>query len=118
MHSWNSKQANDILLKEQNAVISDKQQIADIFKDHFVNIANGAPEINEHPDFGVDLNEHPSIIAIQDYLTIKNKVHLTTSLFNTSTRCKLSSLFQTSMCESPVVMTQYRRGLLKSRPQQ
>ena len=39
--------------------------MANIFNDHFVNNANGAPEINEH-DFGVDLNEHPSIIAIQD----------------------------------------------------
>jgi len=66
MHSRKSKQANDILLKEQNTVISDKQQIADTFNDHFVNIAIGAPEINEH-DFGEDLTEHPSIIAIQDY---------------------------------------------------
>ena len=48
MYSWTSKQANDILLKEQNTVIRDKQQIADTFNDHFVNIANGAPEINEH----------------------------------------------------------------------
>ena len=77
MHSRKSKQANDILLKEQNAVISDKQQIADTFNDHFVNIANGAPEINEH-DFGVDLNEHPSIIAIQDH----NKEQGSSNCFN------------------------------------
>ena len=66
MHLRKYKQANDILLKEQITVIRDKQQIADTFNDHFVNIANGAPEINEH-DFRVDLNEHPSIIAIQDH---------------------------------------------------
>lgn len=65
MHSRKTKQANKILLRENDSVISDKQQVADIFNDHFVHIANGAPEINVH-DFGEDFTEHPSVFAIQD----------------------------------------------------
>ena len=64
MHSRKTKQASDILLQENDTVISHKQQIVDIFNDHFFHIANGAPEINVH-DFGEDFTEHPSVIAIQ-----------------------------------------------------
>ncbi len=77
MRSRKTKQANVILLKENDTVISDKQQIAEIFNDHFVHIANGAPDINVH-DFGEDFTEHPSVIAIND----NNSERSSSSFFN------------------------------------
>ncbi len=77
MHSRKTKQASDILLKENDTVINNKQQIADIFSDDFVHIANGAPEIDVH-DFGEDFTEHPNVIAIQD----NNRERSLTNCFN------------------------------------
>ena len=47
LQSKNSKQANDITLKENDTVFTDKRQIAELFNEHFVHIADGVGEITE-----------------------------------------------------------------------
>ena len=42
-----AKQANDIILKDNDIVISDKKDIADLFNNHFVQIANYAAQVSE-----------------------------------------------------------------------
>ena len=72
MHSKNSKQANDITLKENDAVFTDKRQIAELFNEHFVHIADGAGEITDHY-YGEGFYDHPSIKAIQANNSIKGE---------------------------------------------
>jgi len=48
LHFSNSKQANDITLIEKDTVFTDKCQIAELFNEHFVHIADGVGEIKEH----------------------------------------------------------------------
>lgn len=40
LHSKKSKQANDIILKENEAVITDKKKIADLFNEHFIHFVD------------------------------------------------------------------------------
>ena len=40
-----SEQANDIILKENNRIISDKKEIANLLNDYFDQIADSMPEI-------------------------------------------------------------------------
>ena len=40
-----SEQANDIILKENNRIISDKKEIANLLNDYFDHIADSMPEI-------------------------------------------------------------------------
>ena len=47
LHSRKSTQANDIILKEHDVVITDKKQMAELFNSYFANIADGVPEITE-----------------------------------------------------------------------
>ena len=56
-------QANDILLKEGGNFINDKNVLADLFNDYFVNILEDVNEITEM-GYGTDFIEHPSIRAI------------------------------------------------------
>ena len=63
-----TKQANDIIITENNAVISDKREIAELFNAHFIQIADGVPLMKE-TDYGQHFENHPSIIAIHE----KNK---------------------------------------------
>ena len=63
LHSRKSTQANDIILKEHDVVITDKKQIAELFNSYFVNIADGVPEITEQI-YGKGFDAHPSIQAI------------------------------------------------------
>ena len=63
MHSRKSTQANDIILKEHDIVITEKKQIAELFNSYFVNIADGVPEITEQI-YGKGFDTHPSIQAI------------------------------------------------------
>ena len=60
-----TKQANDIILKEDNMVINDKKEIADLFNNYFVQIADCAAQVNE-VDYGQDYEKHPSILAIHE----------------------------------------------------
>ena len=57
-----SKQANDII-KENYVVINDKREIAEIFNNDFVNIADGLVENREH-DYAPDFSDHPSVQTI------------------------------------------------------
>ena len=63
LQSKKSRQANDILLEENGALIKDKTEIANIFNSYFIHIADAAAEINEE-DFGTDYSTHPSIQSI------------------------------------------------------
>ena len=63
-----TKQANDIIITENNVVISDKREIAELFNAHFNQIADGVPLMKE-TDYGQHFENHPSIIAIHE----KNK---------------------------------------------
>jgi len=66
LHCKKPKQAyNDITLRENDSVITDKKQIAGIFNDHFVHLVEGICEIDEQ-DLGTDFSDHPSIKAILD----------------------------------------------------
>ena len=65
LHSKKSKQANDIILKENDVIITDKKQIANAFNEHFIHITDGLVEISEQ-DFGTDCSAHPSIKSIYE----------------------------------------------------
>ena len=58
-----AKQANDIILKENNIVISDKKEIAHLFNNHFVQFTDCTAQVSE-AEYGQDYANHPSILAI------------------------------------------------------
>ena len=61
-----AKQAyNDITLRENDSVITDKKQIAGIFNDHFVHLVEGICE-SDKQDLGTGFSDHPSVRAILD----------------------------------------------------
>ena len=68
LSSCKTKQANDIIITENNAVISDKREIAELFNAHFIQIVDCVP-LMEETDYGQHFENHPSIIAIHE----KNK---------------------------------------------
>lgn len=60
---------SDIFLQENGLPIGDKQQIANIFNEFFVNVADGM----EEPDwsvYGSDFSYHPSIINIRRHVNV------------------------------------------------
>ena len=91
-----SGQANDILLKEDGNFINDKNVLADLFSDYFVNILEDVNEITEM-DYGTDFIEHPSIRAI-----MRNKVEKETFNFglmnSTQVDLLLSSINSRKSC--------------------
>ena len=48
-----SRQANDITLKEEDRIITDKKEIAELFNEHFAHISNNVP-LREEKDYGED----------------------------------------------------------------
>jgi hypothetical protein len=58
-----SKQANDIFIKENDVVINEKREIAEIFNNYFVNIADGLVDNREH-DYAPNFGDHPSVQSI------------------------------------------------------
>ena len=60
-----TKQANDIIITENNDVITDKREIAELFNGHFIQIADCVPMMKE-TDCGQHFENHPSIIAIYE----------------------------------------------------
>ena len=52
-----TKQANDIVLNENDKIINDKKEIAELFNDHFVHITDGVPMIREN-DYGENYVNH------------------------------------------------------------
>ena len=61
-----SKQAIDIILKENDRIISDKKEIANLLNDYFVHIADSMPEIRVE-NYCKDYANHPSIKAIHEH---------------------------------------------------
>ena len=64
LHS-KTNQANDIIIKENDVVMSDKREIAKIFNVHFIQIADDVPLVKE-TDYGQHFENHPSIKAIHE----------------------------------------------------
>ena len=60
-----TKQTNDLIIKENNVVLSDKREITELFNAHFIQITDGVPLMKE-TDYGQHLENHPSIIAIHE----------------------------------------------------
>lgn len=72
LHSKNSKQANDIILQENDVVFTDKKQVAELFNEHFVHIADGVGEITDH-HYGEGFCDDPSIKVIQANIGTKGE---------------------------------------------
>ena len=60
-----TKQANDIIIKENNVVVSDKREIAELFNAHFIQFADDVPLMKE-TDYCQHFENHPSIKAIHE----------------------------------------------------
>ena len=73
MHLRSSKQANDITLIENDVVITDKIELAELFNNCFVHIVADVQDIKEH-NFGDDFSAHPSIRAIGEENRRKNAI--------------------------------------------
>ena len=54
-----TKQANDIILEENNVVITEKSAVAELFNNHFIQAADS--------DYGEGFENHPSVIAIREH---------------------------------------------------
>ena len=95
LHSRNSGQASDILLKKDGNFINDKKVIANVFNDYFVNILEDASEITEM-DYGTDFMERLSI------RTMMHKVEKETCSFelvnSSQVDCLLSSIDSGKSC--------------------
>ena len=74
MHSRSSKQANDITLIENDVVITDKKELAELFNNYFVHIIDDVQDIKEH-NFGHEFSAHPGIQAIAEENRRKNTIH-------------------------------------------
>jgi hypothetical protein len=61
-----SKQANDIVLKDNGVVISEKGEIAELFNENFLKVADDVGLISEI-DYGKDFEDHTSIKAIHQH---------------------------------------------------
>ena len=78
LHS-KSKQANDIFIKENDVVINQKKDIAEIFNNYFVNIADDLVDKSLQYDYAADFNDHPSVQSVIN--TTKE------GIFNFSLKC-------------------------------
>ena len=87
MHSKNCKQANDITLIENDAVLTDKRQIAELFNEHFVHIADGVGEVTDHY-YGEGFYDHPSIKVIQANNGVKGEEDCLNFQFTNATQIK------------------------------
>ena len=74
MHSRSIKQANDITLIENDVVITDKKELAELFNNYFVHIIDDVQDIKEH-NFGHEFSAHPGIQAIAEENRRKNTIH-------------------------------------------
>ena len=62
LHPCKSQQTNNILLRENERVITDKQSIANIFNNHFVKATSDIEEPKSN--CGANFEDHPSISVI------------------------------------------------------
>ena len=60
-----TKQANDIIIKENNVIINTKKEVAELFNAHFIQIADSVPLMKE-TDYGNFFENHPSFRAIHE----------------------------------------------------
>ena len=60
MHLRSSKQANDIMLVENDVVITDRKELAELFNNYFVHIIDDVQYIKEN-NFKHKYSAHPSI---------------------------------------------------------
>ena len=74
MYSRSSKQASDITLIENDVVIMDKKELAELFNNYFVHIVDDVQDIKEH-NFVNEFSAHPSIQAIAEENRRKNAIH-------------------------------------------
>ena len=74
MHSRSSKQANDITLIENDVVITDKKELAELFNNYFIHIVDDVQDIKER-NFGNEFSAHPSIRATAEEIRRKNAIH-------------------------------------------
>ena len=59
-------------LQENDTVFTDKKQVAELFNEHFVHIADGVGEITDH-HYGEGFYDHPSIKVIQANIGTKGE---------------------------------------------
>ena len=64
MHLRSSKQANDIMLVENDVVITDRKELAELFNNYFVHIIDDVQYIKEN-NFKHKYSAHPSIKQLQ-----------------------------------------------------
>ena len=67
LHTKSSRSTEDIVLRENGKIIKDRQQIACIMNNYFVNAC--APIAEQNSDM---LLNHPSVKSIKTFMTIKN----------------------------------------------
>ena len=60
-----TKQANDTIIKENNAIINDEKEIAELFNANFIQITESVPLMKE-TDYGQFFENHSSIRAIHE----------------------------------------------------
>ena len=102
MHSRSSKQANDITLIENDVVITDKKELAELFNNYFVHIVDDVQDIKEN-NFGNEFSAHPSIRAIAEENRRKNVTH--NLILSTPIRPRLKNYYQTSTYARPAATT-------------
>lgn len=64
LHRRKSFKANDIILKENECIMTGKSEIANVFNDYFRNIAGHIDSPSE-VDYGAGFQNHPSVLAIR-----------------------------------------------------
>ena len=102
MHSRSSKQANDITLIVNDVVITDKKELAELFKNYFVHIVDDVQDIKEH-NFGNEISAQPSIRAIAEENRRKNAIDNFNFKYTNKTRLK--NYYQTSTHTRPAATT-------------
>ena len=71
LSSWQNKAGKRHIIKENDVVISDKREIAELFNAHFIQIADDLPLMKE-ADYGQHFENHPSIKAIHEKNSAKD----------------------------------------------
>ena len=85
LHAKRSFKANNILLKEQARIITDKSEIVSIFNNYFINIANHI-EVPWCTNYGFNYEEHSSVTAIKEQKESNHTLSFNFSFSHTSCR--------------------------------
>ena len=98
LHLRRGLKSNDIILKEDAEIITDKSRIANIFNDYFVNIANHIEAPSEEV-YDRDFADHPSVMAIS------GSVSSSFSFSRTNSTCVKQLLLDINSRKSPAGTT-------------